>query len=372
MAEERDYYEILGVGRSASADEIRNAFRVNARKYHPDINKDPDAEDKFKEINEAYQVLSDPDKRAAYDRFGKAGVGGASGPFDYQAVDFSDIFGDLFGFGGASSRQRNSPRRGADIGHRVTIEFLEACFGVSKEISFTRDESCDHCHGNGAEPGTKVVRCASCGGTGEVKTMRNTMFGQMVQVQTCPSCGGRGETIQTPCAVCGGRKTVRKTVRRMLTIPAGVDNGTRIRLSGEGQPGLNGGPKGDLYVEISVRAHEIFRRDDDDIVMGLNLNVAQATLGDEIEIPTIHGMEKIVIPAGTQPGKVITLKRKGVPKLQRKDEFGDQRITVTVVIPRELTEDQRELMGAFGKTLGSEIQPQDRGFWDKLKDKFNG
>lgn len=373
MAEERDYYEILGVGRSASAEEIKNAFRNSARKYHPDINKDPDAEDKFKEINEAYQVLSDPDKRAAYDRYGRAGVSG--GGFDYQSVDFSDIFGDLFGFGGfggGSARHRNSPRRGDDIRHRITIEFLEACFGTTKEISFTRDEECGRCHGKGAEPGTNVVRCASCGGTGEVKTIRNTMFGQMVQYQTCPNCGGRGETIQTPCSSCSGRKVVRKTVRKALTIPAGVDNGTRIRLSGEGQPGQNGGPKGDLYVELAVKPHELFRRHDDDIEMGLNLNVAQATLGDEIEIPTIHGMEKFIVPPGTQPGKVFTLKKKGVPRLQRKDEFGDQRVTVTVVVPRELTEEQQELMIAFGRTLGTEIQPQDRGFWDKIKDKLNG
>lgn len=373
MAEERDYYDILGIGRNASMDEVKNAFRTSARKYHPDINKDPDAEDKFKEINEAYQVLSDPDKRAAYDRFGRAGV--QNGGFDYSSVDISDIFGDFFGFGGfggGSSRQRNAPRRGADLGHRLTIEFLEACFGTTKEISFSHDEECEHCHGTGAEPGTKVSRCGHCDGTGEVKTIRQTMFGQMVQVHPCPTCGGRGETIQTPCTVCSGRKTIRKTVRRALTIPAGVDSGTRIRLSGEGQPGQNGGPKGDLYVELTVKPHEFFRRVDDDIELGLNLNIAQVTLGDEIEIPTIHGMETLVIPAGTQPGKVFTLRRKGVPKLQRKDEFGNQRVIVTVVVPRELTEEQRELMEAFGKTLGSEIQPQDRGFWDKIKDKFNG
>lgn len=377
MAEERDYYDILGVGRNATPDEIKTAFRNNARKYHPDINKDPDAEDKFKEINEAYQVLSDDDKRAAYDRFGKAGVNGTGG-FDYSTVDLSDIFGDLFGFGGfggfggASARQRRTPRQGSNLSMRITLDFLDACFGTTKEITFDHDEECEHCHGTGAEPGTKIVRCATCGGTGEVKTQRQTMFGQMVQLQTCPTCNGRGETISTPCSVCRGRKWVRKTVKRMLNIPAGVDNGTRIRLAGEGQPGENGGPKGDMLVELNVKPHEYFRRVGNDIELNLNLNVAQATLGDEIDVPTIHGVEKLIVPEGTQPGKVFTMRNRGVPVLQRKDQFGDQRVTVNVVIPKDLNDEQRALMESFGKTLGTEVIPQDRNFWDKLKDRFNG
>ncbi len=377
MATERDYYEILGVNKNASADEIKTAFRNLARKYHPDVNKTPEAEEKFKEINEAYQVLSDTDKRAAYDRYGRAGVSGMGSGFDYSAVDLSDILGDLFGFGGfggfggSRTRQRNAPRQGADLQTVVTLQFEEACFGVEKEIQFARDEKCSRCHGNGAEPGTSPQRCSTCNGTGEVKTSRQTMFGSMVQVATCPTCGGRGEMIPTPCTQCHGRGLERKTVKKIVAIPAGVDTGTRIRMSGEGQPGENNGPNGDLYVDVKVNPHRFFRRHDFDIQLDINVNISQAALGDDITVPTVDGSEKLKIPAGTQPGKVFTLKGKGVPYL-RSNGRGNQKVIVNVVIPSNLTAEQRDLLEQLAPTLGTEVIPQEKSFWDRIKDAING
>ena len=376
MANDQDYYEILGVGKNADENELKTAFRNLARKYHPDINKDPGAEEKFKEINEAYQILSDPDKRAAYDRYGKAGVSGMGNGFDYSQVDLSDILGDLFGFGGfggfgSQTRQRNSPRRGADLQTTVSLQFEEACFGADKEIQFSRDEKCTRCHATGAEPGTTPIKCSQCNGTGEIKTNRQTMFGSMVQVSTCPTCNGRGEIISTPCTQCHGRRYERKTVKKTVAIPAGVDTGTRIRLSGEGQPGENNGPTGDLYVDIKVNPHKFFHRKDFNIQLDLNINVAQASLGDDIDIPTIDGSEKMKIPAGTQPGKVFTLKGKGIPFL-RGNGRGDQQVVINVVIPNSLTAEQRDLMEQLAETMGTEVTPQEKNFWDRLKESLNG
>ena len=376
MANDQDYYEILGVGKNADENELKTAFRNLARKYHPDINKDPGAEEKFKEINEAYQILSDPDKRAAYDRYGKAGVSGMGNGFDYSQVDLSDILGDLFGFGGfggfgSQTRQRNSPRRGADLQTTVILQFEEACFGADKEIQFSRDEKCTRCHATGAEPGTTPIKCSQCNGTGEIKTNRQTMFGSMVQVSTCPTCNGRGEIISTPCTQCHGRRYERKTVKKTVAIPAGVDTGTRIRLSGEGQPGENNGPTGDLYVDIKVNPHKFFHRKDFNIQLDLNINVAQASLGDDIDIPTIDGSEKMKIPAGTQPGKVFTLKGKGIPFL-RGNGRGDQQVVINVVIPNSLTAEQRDLMEQLAETMGTEVTPQEKNFWERLKESLNG
>ncbi len=383
MAEERDYYEILGVSKTATEDELKSAFRQLVRKYHPDVNKEPGAEDRFKEINEAYQVLSDPDKREAYDRYGKAGVSGMGGAgFDYSTIDFSDILGDLFGgfggFGGfsgrnySSSSRRNAPRRGADLQTTVKLKFEEAVFGADKEIIFSRDEKCTKCGGTGAEPGTKKEKCKNCGGTGEVKTTRQTVFGSMVQVTTCPTCNGTGETIPTPCSQCRGRGIERKTVKKIVAVPAGVDNGTRIRMSGEGQPGSNNGPNGDLYIEVSVAEHPFFRRYENDIHLDMKINIAQAALGAEIEVPTVDGKEKIRIPAGTQPGKIITMKGKGVPAL-RGGTRGDQKVIVDVVTPTNLTAEQRELLEKLAVSLGTETNAASKtSFWDRLKEVING
>ncbi len=373
----QDYYETLGVPKGASSDDIKSAFRKLARQYHPDVSKEPDAEEKFKQINEAYAVLSDEDKRAAYDRFGHAGVQGAGGVPDWTTMDFSDIFGDLFGsfgfggFGGQSRRSPNAPRRGADLQYRVSLTFEESVFGVEKDIEITRDEPCEHCRGTGAEPGTSSTRCATCGGRGEVRQSRQTILGSMVQVTTCPTCNGRGETISSPCRTCSGRGLERKTRRKKVSIPGGVDTGTQIRLAGEGQPGINGGPPGNLYLVVQVSPHRYFRRRENDILLDLNINIAQATLGDEVKVPTVDGDSFLKIPSGTQPGKIVRMRGKGVPHL-RGNGRGDQLVIINVDIPKSLSNEQRELIEKLGKSLGTEVTPQERGFFDRLKDVIGG
>ncbi len=373
---QRDYYEILGVPRNASPDDLKSAFRRLARQYHPDVNKSADAEEQFKELNEAYAVLSDSDKRAAYDRFGHAGVRGAGGAQDFNVdfSDFADIFGDLFGFGGfsrSSRRARNAPRRGGDLQYRLDLSFEEAVFGVEKEIEITRDEVCAVCNGSGAEPGTSPVRCTTCNGTGEVRQMRQTILGSMVQVATCPTCNGQGETIASPCHNCQGRGLERRVRHKLVSVPAGVDNDTQIRLAGEGQPGVNGGPNGNLFIVIQVKPHKYFRRREYDILLDLNVNIAQAVLGADVDIPTVDGLTKLKIPPGTQPGKVLHLRGKGVPHL-RGNGRGDQLVVVNVEIPSRLNQEQRNLFEQLAKSLGSEVRPQERGFLDWLKDALGG
>lgn len=374
---QRDYYEILGVPKAASQDELRSAFRRLARQYHPDVNKAPDAEERFKEINEAFAVLSDEEKRAAYDRFGHAGVRGAGGAPDFNvdfgnfADIFEEFFGGLGGFGRTSQRTRNAPRRGADMQDKIDLTFEEAVFGVEKEIEITRDEICSTCHGAGAEPGTTPVRCPTCGGSGEVRQVRQTLLGSMVQVTTCPNCNGRGETISTPCHTCNGRGLERKTRKKVVTIPGGVDSGTQIRLAGEGQPGINGGPNGNLFLVIDVKPHTYFHRRDNDILLDLNVNIAQVTLGADVEVPTVDGPEKLRIPPGTQPGKVLRMRNKGVPFV-RGSGRGDELVIVNVEIPKHLSAEQRHLFEELAKSLGSEVRPQERGFLDWLKEALGG
>jgi molecular chaperone DnaJ len=373
---DRDYYEVLGVPKNASNEDLKSAFRRLARQYHPDVNSAPDAEERFKEINEAYAVLSDTDRRAAYDRFGHAGVRGAGGGVDFTVdfSDFADIFSDLFGFGGfgrSSRRSRNAPRRGADLQYRLELTFEEAVFGVEKELEVTRDEVCATCSGTGAEPGTSPVRCATCNGSGEVRQVRQTILGSMVQVATCQTCNGAGETIATPCSTCQGRGLERHTRKKVVAVPAGVDTGTQIRLAGEGQPGVNGGPNGNLYIAIQVKAHKFFRRRDNDVLLDLNINIAQATLGADVEIPTVDGKATLKIPAGTQPGKVLRMRGKGVPHL-RGNGRGDQMVIVNVEIPTRLSGDQRQLFENLAKSLGSEVRPQERSFLDWIKDTLGG
>jgi molecular chaperone DnaJ len=370
----RDYYDILGVGRNASDDEIKAAFRKLARQYHPDVNKEHDAEEKFKEINEAYGVLSDQEKRARYDRFGKAGLGGmGSGGFHDYTADFNDIFEDLFsGFGFTTGRRsRRSPRRGRDLQMQVSLTFEEAVFGVEKEIEFSRDGVCSRCNGNGAEPGTMPVKCGTCGGQGEVRQVRQTFLGQMVQTAPCPTCNGRGETIASLCAICRGTGLERKKVKKKVSIPAGVDHGTQIRLAGEGAPGDFGGPNGSLFLVLDVHPHRFFKRRDNDILLNLDINVAQAVLGAEIDVPTLDGSEKLKIPAGTQPGKIFTMKGKGVPYLRRKDR-GNQLVIVNVAIPNKLTKEQRELFEKLAESLGTTVKPQEKGFLDWLNEALGG
>ena len=370
-----DYYDTLGVGRGASDDEIKAAFRKLARQYHPDVNKDDGAEEKFKEINEAYGVLSDRDKRARYDRFGKEGLGNMGGGFHDYTVDFGDIFEELFGQFGFSTGgrgSRRSPRRGRDLQMQVTLTFEEAVFGVEKEIEFQREETCSRCSGSGAEPGTSPVKCSTCNGQGEVRQVRQTFLGQMVQTTTCPACNGRGETISSPCTTCHGGGLERKNVTKKVQIPAGVDRGTQIRLAGEGGPGVFGGPQGNLFLVLDVKPHKFFKRRENDILLNLDINIAQAALGAEIDVPTLEGDEKLRIPSGTQPGKVFHMKGKGVPHVRNKNHRGDQLVIVNVAIPTKLNKEQKELFEKLAESLGTAVKPQERGFLDWLNDALGG
>jgi len=369
---ESDYYEVLGVGRNASEDEIKSAFRKLARQYHPDVNKEPDAEEKFKEINEAYGVLSDADKRARYDRFGKEGLGSMGGFHDYT-VDFNDIFEDLLsGFGFSTGRRsRRTPRRGRDLQIQVQLAFEEAIFGIEKEIQFEREETCSTCNGSGAEPGTTPTRCQTCGGQGEVRQVRQTFLGQMVQTGICPTCNGRGEIISSPCHTCRGGGLEHKVVHKKVQIPAGVDNGTQIRLAGEGGPGTLGGPNGSLFILLDVQPHKFFKRRENDILLNVDINVAQAALGADVEVPTLDGDEKLKIPSGTQPGKVFHMKGKGVPYLRRGGR-GDQLVIVNVAVPTKLTKEQRELFEKLAESLGTTVKPQEKGFLDWLNEALGG
>jgi molecular chaperone DnaJ len=370
----RDYYEVLGVPRGASEDDLKSAFRSLARKYHPDVSQEPDAEDKFKEINEAYAILSDSEKRAAYDRFGHAGVNTQGMP-DFTNIDLSDILEGIFGFGGfggmGSRRTRNAPRRGADLSSRIKLTFEEAAFGVEKEVQITRDETCHTCNGSGAQPGTTPHTCPQCNGQGEVRQVHQTLLGSMVQVVTCPRCNGSGEVIETPCPTCNGRGLERKTVSKLVSIPPGVSNGVQIRLAGEGQPGINGGPHGNFYLEIEVEKHDFFRRKNDDILLDLDINIAQAVLGDEIHIPTLNGEVALRIPPGTQPGKTFRLRGQGISHL-RGSGSGDQLVTVSVQIPNRLTAEQRELFEKLAETMDPDIKIQNQSFFDKLREVFGG
>ncbi|MGB2909238.1 MAG: molecular chaperone DnaJ [Anaerolineales bacterium] len=372
---QRDYYEVLGVSRSATQDELKAAFRRLARQYHPDVNDSPDAEERFKEINEAFAVLSDEQRRGAYDRYGHEGVRGPNGMpnFTVDFSDFADVFGDLFGFGGfgrTSQRARNAPRRGADLQYRLDLTFEEAVFGVEKEIEITRDELCATCNGSGAEPGTSPVRCSTCNGSGEVRRTRQTILGSMVQVTTCPACNGQGEIISTPCHTCKGRGLERRNRKKVISVPAGVDSGTQIRLAGEGQPGVYGGPNGNLFIAIKVKAHKYFHRREYDVLLDLNVNIAQATLGADVEIPTVDGPTMLKIPNGTQPGKILRLRGKGIPKL-RGNGRGDQLVVINVEVPINVDNDQRQLFEQLAESLGSEVRPQERGFLDWLKEALS-
>ena len=370
-----DYYDILGVGRNASDDEIKAAFRKLARQYHPDVSKEPDAEEKFKEVNEAYGVLSDADKRARYDRFGKEGLGSMGGFHDYTMdSDFADVVEDLlrgFGFGSTGRSTRRSPRKGHDLQMQVTLAFEEAVFGIEKEIEFERDETCSRCNGTGAEPGTSPVKCPTCNGQGEVRQIRQTFLGQMVQSTTCPTCNGRGETIASPCKTCHGGGLERKKIKKKVQIPAGVDSGTQIRLAGEGGPGVFGGPNGSLYLVLDVRPHKFFKRRENDIILNLDINIAQAVLGADVEIPTLDGNDTLKVPSGTQPGKIFTIRGKGVPFLRRKDR-GNQLVIVNVAIPTKLTKEQRELFEKLAESLGTTVKPQEKGFLDWLNEALGG
>jgi molecular chaperone DnaJ len=366
MSAKRDYYEVLGVNRESTQDEIKRAFRRLARQYHPDVNKNSDAEARFKEINEAYEILSDADKRAAYDRYGHAGPQAGFGGFgDFGGIE--DIFESFFG-GMRTGPTRRGPARGADLRYDLTIEFVEAVFGCEKEIIVPRHEICPQCQGSGAEPGTQPIRCPQCNGTGEVRRQQQTFLGSFVQVTTCPRCQGEREIVTSPCTNCRGRKVVQVERSISVKIPAGVDDGTRIRLAGEGEPGARRGPAGNLYVVLRVKPHPVFRRQDNNILLELDLNVAQAALGDKLKVPTLDGDEELAIPAGTQTGEVFKLRGKGVPHLRRNGR-GDQLVMVHVLTPTKLSRQQKDLLKELSKTLGKEVVHQpEKGLFDRVKE----
>lgn len=376
MASKRDYYEVLGVSKSASDADIKKAYRKLAKQYHPDINPgNKEAEAKFKEINEAYEVLGDAQKRAQYDQFGHAGFeqggfGGFGGFSDFGDFGgFGDIFETIFGggFGGRTSRTRRGPQKGADLKSSVEISFEEAAFGVEKEISIHRMETCDKCEGSGSKPGTKASTCQHCNGTGQIQYKQRTPFGQFVNIKTCDVCHGEGKVITNPCDACNGKGRIRRQKKIKINVPAGIDDGQTMRLEGEGEPGIKGGPSGDLFISVRVKPHAIFQRQGNDVICEMPITFVQAALGTELEVPTLDGRVKYNVPEGTQTGSVFRLKNKGIPFL-RGSGRGDQYVKVHVEVPKKLNEKQKALLREFAELSGDEVYEQRKSFFDKMKD----
>ncbi len=387
MASKRDYYEVLGVNKNATDDELKKAYRKLAKQYHPDANPDnkKEAEAKFKEVNEAYETLSDPQKRRMYDQFGPdgpQGFGGAGGPFGGQGGyysyngsgfdgfgdfgDLGDIFSSFFtgGFGRQSTKGRqNGPRKGADLNLRMDITFEEAYLGVEKEIVITRNEKCSHCHGTGAKPGSSPMKCPSCQGTGQIRQVQNTILGQVQTTRTCPECHGTGEVIKEPCEVCKGKGTVRKQPKIKVRIPAGIDNEQTVALRGEGDPGQKGGPNGDLYITIRIKKHNIFTRKGNHVLSEIPITITQATLGAELEIPMVDGSkESYKIPEGTQTGTKFTIRNKGFKSVNSSIQ-GDYIFTVIVQTPKKLSKEQRDLLTQLAKTMNEQPPVKKRGLF---------
>ncbi|MCQ6558357.1 molecular chaperone DnaJ [Paenibacillus mendelii] len=371
MADKRDYYEVLGVGKDASDEDMKKAYRKLARQYHPDVNKAPDAEVKFKEVKEAYDVLSDEGKRETYDRFGHVDPNQGAGAGGADFGGFGDIF-DMFFGGNGGRRDPNAPQRGNDLQYTMTIEFKEAVFGKETEVTIPRTETCDTCTGSGAKPGTKPETCSVCRGTGQQEVVQNTPFGRMVNRRACSNCSGTGRIIKEKCGTCHGAGKVKRQRKLNVRIPAGVDDGAQIRLSGEGEAGQRGGPAGDLYIVIRVKSHEFFEREGDDIYCEVPLTFVQAALGDEIEIPTLNEKVKLKIPAGTQTGTYFRLKGKGVPRLRGYGQ-GDQHVKVTLVTPTSLSEDQKDLLRQFAGIDGESTQEEHHNsIFERMKKAFRG
>jgi len=375
----RDYYEVLGVEKNASDAEIKKAYRKLAMKYHPDQNPgDKTAEEKFKEINEAYEVLSDADKKARYDQYGFAGVdpnfnpnagfGGFGGGGFSGFGDFSDIFGDFFGGGASSSGRRRGPAKGQNVVSEIEISFEDAAFGCEREITFSRIETCSTCHGTGAKEGTSPQTCTYCHGTGTVRTQQNFMGMTMQSSQPCPQCGGTGTIITDPCTACRGKGKVRHTKTIKVKVPAGIDDGQTLNLRGKGNAGLDGGPAGDLLITVFVKPHPLFERDGNSVLMEMPVSFAQAALGAEIEVPTIDGRVKLTIPEGTQPGSVFRLRGKGIPYLQSKGGGrGDQFVTITVTVPKNMTSEQKERLRAYAEAMNESVSEGRSGIFGSKK-----
>jgi molecular chaperone DnaJ len=370
----RDYYEVLGVSKDAGEEEIKKAFRKKALEYHPDKNKSADAEEKFKEINEAYQILNDTEKRSRYDQFGHAGLGAQAGfTKDFEGFDVFGGFGDIFEsfFGDFASQTRNAPRRGQDIQEHAMISFNDAYLGVEHEITALRNEKCHLCKGSGSAVGIKPERCTECRGRGQVRRVQRSVFGQFAQVVACPTCSGRGELIKSPCGNCRSAGIERRRAKIAVKIPAGIESGMQIKLTGEGEAGLNGGPPGSLYVSISVESHAIFRRDKTDLLLRLSLNFVQATIGANVEVPTMSEPVILKIPPGTQQDTTFRLKNKGMPHL-RNGRKGDILAQVKIEIPTRLSAEQKIGIKELAKTMGWDEGEDldDRGLLGKIKDTF--
>ncbi|MCL5947234.1 MAG: molecular chaperone DnaJ [Chloroflexi bacterium] len=369
MVTKRDYYEVLGVPRTASEDEIRKAFRRLARQYHPDVNSDPEAEERFKEANEAYEVLSNPQRRTSYDQYGHRG-----GPGGINATTFDGFggLGDLFEtfFGNATAASRG-PQRGADLRYDLNLTFEEAVFGAKKTIEIPRWETCAQCRGTGARPGSTPARCSVCGGSGEIRRTQQSIFGQFVNVVVCDRCRGEGRVITDPCPECRGSGRVR-TVRTLeVQVPAGVDSDTQMRLTGEGEAGQRGGPRGNLLIAFHVQPHPLFRRRGSDTFIDVPVSFSQVTLGDEVEVPTVEGTVHLRIPAGAQSGRRFTLKGKGIPHLEGSGR-GDQYVTIHVVTPSDLTPRERELFRELAKLESERTQHTGKHWWEKVKEAVTG
>ncbi|KIL75365.1 Chaperone protein DnaJ [Bacillus badius] len=361
----RDYYEVLGVEKDASKEEIKKAYRKLSKKYHPDINKEAGADEKFKEIKEAYEVLSDDQKKAQYDRFGHTDPNQGFGGQDFGGFGgFEDIFSTFFG--GGRRRDPNAPRQGADLQYTMTISFEDAVFGKETDIQIPKEETCDTCQGTGAKPGTTPETCSHCHGTGELNVEQNTPFGRIVNRRSCPYCHGTGSLIKDKCATCGGDGAVTKNKKIHVKIPAGIDDGQQLRVAGQGEAGINGGPAGDLFIVFRVLPHELFEREGDDIYCEIPITFVQSALGDEIEVPTIHGKVKLKVPAGTQTDTKFRLRGKGVPNV-RGYGTGDQHIRVKVITPTKLTEKQKHLLREFAEVSGEVLDEQENSFFDKVK-----
>lgn len=381
MAESKDYYSILGVSKDATADDLKRAYRKLAKQYHPDAQHTEEdkknAEAKFKEINEAYSVLSDENKRAQYDRFGsnfeQAGFGGGYGNyggaygfdgFGGMDIDLEDILGSVFGGGFSSSKKSQGPSRGLDIKTTMSLKFEEAAFGVKKEINITRNEKCDCCNGSGAKPGSKIITCDKCGGRGKVQITQNTIMGAFSTVKTCDKCSGTGKVIETPCEKCSGKGIVRKSRKIEINVPAGIDDGQAISLRGEGDAGKKGGPNGDLYVIMKVLPHKYFKRNGYDISANVRVPFAKMALGGDIKIPTLEGEMEFNIPEGTTSGTKFRVKDQGIPVLNGKGR-GTLEFTVDVDVPKKLTDEQREILTQFAKSFGEEVNPKKRGIFGR-------
>ena len=388
MAEKRDYYEVLGIPKTATEAEIKKAFRTTAKKYHPDMHPgDKECEEKFKEAQEAYAVLSDPDKRRQYDQFGHAAfdgsAGGGAGGFDFSGMDMGDIFGDIFGdfFGGGSRRSSNNgPQKGANVRLSVRITFEEAIFGCAKELEFSYKEECKTCHGTGAKPGTSPETCSKCGGKGKVVYSQQSLFGMMQNVQTCPDCQGTGKVVKEKCLDCRGNGYVAKRIKKTVDIPAGIDNGQCVRVRDYGEPGKNGGPRGDLLVEVIVSRNPAFERRDMDIFSNASISFGIASLGGDVRIKTVDGDIIYTVAPGTQTGTRIRLKGKGVPSIRNKAVRGDHYVTLIVNTPSGLSKEAKEVLRKFDELTGGSLtkeggastagKEKKKGFMDKFKETF--